>query len=322
LITVIIPYYQREAGILAKALASIAEQQAVGMPIQVLVVDDASPAPAAPELEALGPFRSQVTIIQQANGGPGAARNTGIEHAPNGTRYIAFLDSDDTWSTDHLARATAALESGYSFYFADHLQLGATVGAFARAGRIQPDQHPQLPNTFPGLHAYQGDLLDQIIRGNVIGTSTVVYDLQKFQDKRFKVEFTNAGEDYLFWMDLAHSGAKVAFSSSCEAHYGRGVNIFAGTGWGSEKHLLRLHNEIKYQKLTCQLFPVTPVQRAHININLGRLRIAFARDLLHRVAHRKKIPWDLLGRHLQLDPLSFLLIPFSLTSGLLQRGKS
>lgn len=322
MITVIIPYYQREAGILAKALASVAAQQPAGMPIQVLVVDDASPTPAEPEVEAIGAFSSQVRIIKQPNGGPGAARNTGIDNAPVGTRYIAFLDSDDIWSNDHLARATAALDSGYSFYFADHFQLEATVGAFARAGRIQPDKHPQLPDTFPGLHAYQGDLLDQIIRGNVIGTSTVAYDLKKFPDKRFKVEFTNAGEDYLFWMDIAYSGAKVAFSSTCEAHYGRGVNIFAGTGWGTEKHLLRLHNEIKYQKLTCKLFPVTPIQRAHINASLARLRKAFASDLLHRVAHRKKIPMGLLWRHLQLDPLSFLLMPFSLASGLLQRGKN
>ena len=179
-----------------------------------------------------------------------------------------------------------------------------------------------VPGAAPGLHAYQGDLLDQIIRGNVVGTSTVVYDLQQFPDKRFKVEFTNAGEDYLFWMDIAHSGAKVAFSSSSEANYGRGVNIFAGTGWGTEKYMLRLHNEIKYQKLTRQLFPVTPQQRAHIQASLGTLRNAFARDLLHRVAHRKPLQWGLLWRHVQLDPQSFLLMPFSLAGGLLQRGKS
>ena len=154
MITVVIPYYQREAGILAKALASIAAQQPAGMPVQVLVVDDASPVPAEPELEALGTFRNQVHVIRQPNGGPGAARNAGLDHAPAGTRYIAFLDSDDTWSTDHLARATAALGAGYSFYFADHVQLGATVGAFARAGRIQPGQHPQIPGGKQCLYGY------------------------------------------------------------------------------------------------------------------------------------------------------------------------
>nr|WP_315229097.1 glycosyltransferase family 2 protein [uncultured Albidiferax sp.] len=319
MITVIIPYYQNKPGILAKALKSIAAQKHLSVPVHVLVIDDASPIPAKSELEGIGPIDCNVQIILQPNGGPGAARNTGLDHAPAGTRYIAFLDSDDEWSNEHLSRAAEALGAGYEFYFTDHFQLNSTIGAFARAGRIQPSEHPQLPNTRPGLHAYQGDLLDQIIRGNVIGTSTVVYDFLRFSKNRFKVEFTNAGEDYLFWMDIAHSGAKVAFSSQCEAHYGSGVNVYAGTGWGSEKHLLRVHNEIKYKILTCQLFPVTEAQRLHIQNNLNTLRTSFAQDLLHRIMHRKKLPFDVLKKHFYLDPLSFFYLPKALGNAIFKK---
>ncbi|WP_394788762.1 glycosyltransferase family 2 protein [Rhodoferax sp.] len=322
MITVVIPYFQKESGILAKALASIAAQKAPSMAVHVLVVDDASPISAESELQATTPGNYTLQIIRQGNGGPGSARNTGIENAPLQTRYIAFLDSDDEWSTDHLARATAAMGAGFDMYFADHYQLGATVGAFARAGRIRPSDHPMLALPQTDIHEYKGDLLDQIIRGNVIGTSTVVYDFQRFQDKRFKIEFTNAGEDYLFWMDLAHSGAKVAFSNQCEATYGRGVNIFAGTGWGSEKHLLRIHNEIKYKKLILDIFPTTPVQRTHIQENLRSLRFSFAQDLLHRIVHRKKLPLPLLHEHFRLDTLSFLVLPMALISLLTQRGRA
>jgi succinoglycan biosynthesis protein ExoW len=309
MITVIIPYYQNKVGILSRALKSIAIQKNTSMPIHVLVVDDASPISAESELKSMGQIGCNVKILLQPNGGPGAARNTGLDHAPAETRYIAFLDSDDEWSDDHLLRAVAALDSGYEFYFSDHYQLNSTIGAFSRAGRIQPNEHPQLATTHLNLHAYQGDLLDQIIRGNVIGTSTVVYDFLKFSKNRFKIEFTNAGEDYLFWMDIAHSGAKVAFSGQCEAYYGYGVNIYAGTGWGSDKHLLRIHNEIKYKKLIFKLFPVTNLQRDHINLSLDKLCISFAQDLLHRVVHLKKLPFSLLKKHWQLDPLSFLSLP-------------
>ena len=319
MITVIIPYYQNKPGILSKALASIAAQKPTSMPVHVLVIDDASPVSAESELNSIGPISCNVKVVLQPNGGPGAARNTGLEHAPAETRYIAFLDSDDEWSDDHLSRAVAALGTGYEFYFADHYQLNSTIGAFSRAGRIKPSEHPQLNTTYPDLHAYQGDLLDQIIRGNVIGTSTVVYDFLRFPKNRFKVEFTNAGEDYLFWMDIAHSRAKVAFSSQCEATYGTGVNIYAGTGWGSEKHLLRVHNEIKYKKLTCKLFPVTDLQRRHINSNLDTLRTSFAQDLLHRVMHKKKLPFDLLKKHFQLDPLSFSHLPKVLLNSIYQK---
>ena len=157
--------------------------------------------------------------IRQPNGGPGAARNTGLDNAPEQARYVAFLDSDDEWSPDHLARAAAALQWGYDFYFADHLQIGAETSAFQRAGRISPEEHPALTAS-AGLHGYQGDMFDQTVRGNVIGTSTVVYDFARFGGHRFKVEFTNAGEDYLFWIDLVLDGARCAFSARTEAVYG------------------------------------------------------------------------------------------------------
>ena len=312
MITVIIPYYQKSPGILAKALTSIAAQQACPLPVHVIVVDDASPAPAGPELASAGPMPHPVQVIEQPNAGPGAARNTGLDNAPPGTRYIAFLDSDDEWTPDHLARAVAALDSGFDFYFADHYQLDQTTSAFLRAGRIQPTEHPALPNLPTGLLAYQGDMLGQIIQGNLIGTSTVVYSFRRFANQRFKVEFTNAGEDYLFWMELVHSGAKIAFSTHSEAKYGKGVNVYAGAGWGSEQHLLRVHNELKYRKTTAKLFALTEVQRDHIRDCVRDLRVSFVRDLLHRISHRKKLTPRLLATHFKMDPLTYAVAPIVL----------
>ena len=311
MITVIIPYYQNTPGILARALRSIATQQPCPLPVHVIVVDDSSPAPAGPELVSAGPTAHNIQVITQANGGPGAARNTGLDNAPPDTRYIAFLDSDDEWMPDHLARAFVALDQGYDFYFANHYQLGQTTSAFARADQIQSQKHPVLHGLPMGLHAYQGDMLDQIIMGNVIGTSTVVFDFQRFKRQRFKIEFSNAGEDYLFWMEVSNQNARIAFSSQCEARYGKGVNIYSGSGWGSDQHLLRVHNELKFRKITRKLFSLTSTQLAHIATSISKLRTAFARDLLHRVTHRKQLPFKLLMTHLMLDPSSYLSLPFT-----------
>ncbi len=321
MITVVIPYYQKSAGVLARVLASIAAQHPCGLPVHVIVVDDASPAPAGPEVATLGATRFTVEVITQANGGPGAARNTGLNHAPVQTRFIAFLDSDDEWAPDHLVRAVAVLESGFDFYFADHYQLDQHVSAFARAGRIDLAQHGALTGLPGGLFAYQGDMLDQIIRGNLIGTSTVVYDFNRFNSQRFKVQFTNAGEDYLFWMELVHLKARIAFSSQPEATYGKGVNVYAGSGWGSEQHLLRVHNEMKYRKLTGQLFPLNRQQQRHIEHCVRDLRLAFARDLLHRLSHRKPLQWPVLKQHFKLDPWSFLGLPTNLLKSILSGKK-
>jgi succinoglycan biosynthesis protein ExoW len=308
MITVIIPYYQEASGILQRALRSVNAQRDCPLPLHVIVVDDSSPVPAENELLDLGDLGVPVQCIRRPNGGPGAARNMGLDNAPEQTRYVAFLDSDDEWSPDHLARAVAALESGYDFYFADHLQLGAEVSAFRRAGRISPENHPALADN-TDLHGYQGDMLDQIVRGNVIGTSTVVFDYTRFRRHRFKVEFTNAGEDYLFWIDLVLDGARCTFSARTEAVYGRGVNVYAGSNWGSERHLLRVHNEIKFKKLLRRAYPLNELQRHTVDESLATLRWEFASDVMRRLRHRHSLPLNLLSAHLMLDPLSYVMLP-------------
>ncbi|MEO8118242.1 MAG: glycosyltransferase family 2 protein [Rhodoferax sp.] len=313
MISIVIPYFQRSPGVLRKALSSVAAQQACPLPVHVIVVDDASPVPALGEVAAAAlPDSISTTVIIQPNGGPGAARNTGLDAVPTGTRYVAFLDSDDEWSPDHLARAVAALEQGFDFYFADLYQLDQTVGAFARAGRIRPSDHPRLQTPHDGLHAYKGDMFDQVLRGNVVGTPTVMYRWDRFSALRFRDEFTTAGEDYLFWMSLASQGARVAFSSQIETTCGKGVNVFAGSGWGTDGHLLRVHQEIRYRQAVHQNFSLDTPQRLHIRRDLQRLRLAFVRDVLHRLTHRKGLPVGLLKAHAKVDPLTFAGLPWSL----------
>ena len=265
------------------------------------------------------PAQLSVTIVQQQNGGPGSARNTGLERVSDGTRYVAFLDSDDEWSSDHLARAVAALEQGYDFYFADLYQLGQTVGAFARAGHLHPEKHPLLAGAVDGLHKYIGDMFDQILRSNVIGTPTVVYSWQKFAAVRFRTEFTTAGEDYQFWMTLATQGAHCAFSSKVEATYGKGVNVYSGSGWGTEGHLLRVHQEIKFRLVVRKVFRLTQVQHQHVCRDLSRLRLAFVRDVLHRLSRNKPFPKGLLIAHLKTDPLTAAGFPWFVIQVLLNR---
>lgn len=59
---------------------------------EVILVDDGSTDDL---LGAIHPFRDRIRVFQQANSGPGPARNLGIRHA-TGT-YCAFLDGDDLW---------------------------------------------------------------------------------------------------------------------------------------------------------------------------------------------------------------------------------
>lgn len=313
-IAVIIPYYQKRAGILSKAVASALAQEG-GVAPTIIIVDDASPVPARVELAPLlAAHPGRLVILEQPNGGPAAARNKGLDNVPAGIEFVAFLDSDDEWIPAHLANAMAALGQGYDFYFADHYQLNQSVSAFQRAKRITLAEHPTVAGS-DHLHAYHGDMFDQILMGNIIGTSTVVYRYARQPALRFRTEFVYAGEDYLFWLELATLTDKIAFSSICECTYGEGVNIFAGSGWGTEKSLVRLHYEMKYKKALPLFFKLTKTQIRENRESVKRLRRSFVADLLHRLMHRKTIRSEVLWNQFQVDPQSFFFfLPIALQS--------
>lgn len=311
-VAVVIPHFQRKEGVLRGAVASALAQKDAGE-FPILVVDDESPVPARHELAGIvGAARDRIRIIEQRNSGPGAARNNGLAHVPAGTRYVAFLDSDDQWLDRHVQRALAALDAGFDFYFSDfYFPDYKKETAFNRAGRIRPDDHRRVAG-LDDVHEFQGDLFHQVMTGNVVGTSTVVYRHEKFPDLRFREAFFN-GQDYLFWLDFARLSRRVAFSSRVECDYGLGVNIYSGTGWGTEKSLYRLHNEIKLWRAVNGFYPLTPEQRAHNDRRIAYLREQFVIDVLHRLRRGETVDRAVLGRHLRVDPLSFLaFVPVTL----------
>jgi len=91
-VTVVIPVRDRQAE-LARCLAGLSGKAPAQMPDRmprVIVVDDCSADPAAIARVAAG---SEARVLRRpVNGGPGAARNTGLAAAD--TPLVAFLDSD------------------------------------------------------------------------------------------------------------------------------------------------------------------------------------------------------------------------------------
>lgn len=307
-ITVVIPYFQREPGILKKSLASVFASESVRN-VTILVIDDGSPEPARREIAELGETRFPVAIIRQPNAGPGGARNMGLENAPHDTDYVAFLDSDDIWSPQHLKHALLALNAGYDVYFSDHIQLGAETSAFRRAGRIDPGTHRTIAS-HDHLHEYSGDIFDQIVTGNLIGTSTVVFDFKKYHGLRFRTDLTSAGEDYLFWLELASSNARFSFGSLPEAEYGKGVNVYAGSGWGTDGHAHRIYHELGYRKTLKAVYNLNSHQYTFVNSEIRRLRQAFVADCVHRLLHRKKVSWNLVATVVRSEPkVTFYILP-------------
>ena len=102
-IDVIIPAFNA-ADYLGEAVASVvAQQRAVR---RTIVVDDGSTDATAGVASGLD---LPVELVRQDNRGSAAARNAGI--ALSDAALIAFLDADDRWAADKLARQAAALDA-------------------------------------------------------------------------------------------------------------------------------------------------------------------------------------------------------------------
>jgi len=99
LFSVIVATYGRPQ-LLAAALESVLAQAVSDF--EVIVVDDAGPV-------AVGtlPDPRVRAVRRTENGGPAAARNTGLRHARG--RYVTFLDDDDLYTPDRLALALEGL---------------------------------------------------------------------------------------------------------------------------------------------------------------------------------------------------------------------
>lgn len=309
-IGVVIPFYQKDKGILIRSITSVLEQTLFDR-ITVIIVDDESPVSAKDEMAA---FKNQpvdrIHIIEQKNGGAGSARNTALNNMPEEVEYVAFLDSDDEWEPGHVANAITALECGYDFYFSDFFFSDyKDQTAFKRANKITPNDHNLLDSS-NNIYEFVGNMHDQIIaKGNVIGTSNVVYRYNKFPTLRFREEFYN-GQDYLFWLDLSDQTERIVFSTNIECDCGKGINIYAGTGWGTEGSLRRLKNEIMVWTSVERFFDLNQHQKQANKKRLTKLREAIVRDILHRLRHKKPIQNKVLKEIITYDKgVIFQFIP-------------
>ncbi len=104
-VTVVIPVYDRAAG-LERTLVAIAAADAV--PAGIVVVDDGSSRREASEAERVASAAGARFVRRPVRGGPGAARNSGLELVD--TALVAFVDADVEPAADWLARLLPHLD--------------------------------------------------------------------------------------------------------------------------------------------------------------------------------------------------------------------
>lgn len=99
LVSIVMPTYNRRDSI-QRSIESVRGQWHQDW--ELLIVDDGSSDGTVEAVEGQDP---RIRVLRQANAGAYVARNNGLANARG--RYVAFLDSDDTWHPWHLALADA-----------------------------------------------------------------------------------------------------------------------------------------------------------------------------------------------------------------------
>lgn len=146
--------------------------------LEVIVVDDGSEDETF--MAALSVRDPRVRVFQiKKNSGAAAARNHALRQAHG--RYIAFLDADDLWLPGKLEAQIEAMQRtgiplSYTGFYRDDGKTRKTVSVPAKV-----------------THA-------QLLKGNVIGCLTAIYDSDTFgksamPDMRLR-------QDFALWLDL------------------------------------------------------------------------------------------------------------------------
>ncbi len=284
-VAIIIPYFQREPGLLKAAVLSILRQRDAP-PVQMIVVDDGSPLPAEHDLDAFGPeVRDRILVVRQPNRGAAAARNAGLERVPPVAEWIAFLDPDDIWGEDHLCTAIAALEKGYDLFFADNRRVGEDRSLFEELGLSVPHHRPI--DKVRALHEFTADLFTTVLSYSPIITSTVVYRRDGYAHLRFRESYRTY-EDSLFWLHFRD--ARVAFCANNQALLGLGVNISKRPDeWRSNRALEILRDIDGMYRLIPATFGLTPQQLALVRRLRRRNRRGTARTVVAMARRRVEI---------------------------------
>jgi glycosyltransferase involved in cell wall biosynthesis len=186
-VSVIIPCHNTEA-FLAETIESVLAQTRPAA--EILVIDDGSTDRTR---EVAASFGARVTLRSKPNGGPASARNLGM-HLATG-EYLAFLDSDDLWYPEKLARQLAAMETNpqIDLLFSEAWMFREERGARQLLRKI----------------GYTGDpTFRQLLFGDFIPNSTVLLRRSVVD----RVGWLNEDreligvEDYEYWMRVAYHG--------------------------------------------------------------------------------------------------------------------
>ena len=232
--SVIMPAYNSSEHI-AEAIDSMLNQ--TFQAFELIIVDDGSTDDTLSIVNEYAARDNRIRIIEQQNGGVGAARNTGIEAAQYD--WIALFDSDDIAFTDRFEKQVKAITEDPEL-----IVCSGAVQHMGYNGKILDDVKQVGPAT-------KADFYEQRKQGQLIYIATTAAVFRKDIAQRiggFDVRFRSAG-DTEFWDRMADHGPMIGLTDPLVYYRMHGGGIM-GTRYAE------LYRNTRYLEMRCK-------ERAH-----------------------------------------------------------
>lgn len=266
-VSVVIPTYNR-AHVVGRAIRSVLNQ--TYQDFEIIVVDDGSTDNTEEVVKSFNDPRIRY-IRHEENRGGSAARNTGIRAARGA--YIAFLDSDDEWLPEKLAKQVQKMTcSGDQVGF---VYTGVKV-IDAETGRCLVEKVPFL----------EGNVYSQLLEGAFIGTcSSVMVRKTAIEEVSGFDEQLVSRQDWDCWIRIAYS-----YNVSCIPE----CLVVRYTG------LLQISS--KLQRIAEGTVQLLEKHRANLDKRPRTFGKKLAELAMLQLAYNRKLGWATARRALKIYP--------------------
>lgn len=196
LVSIIMPSYNSQKTI-AESIESVLEQTYENW--ELLITDDCSSDDTVEIIKIFCERDNRIKLFElENNSGAGAARNYSINEAKG--RFIAFLDSDDCWSSEKLSKQLSFMQKEDSKFSFSWYQK---VSNENRLGNIV---------TAPKKVRYS-----DILSSNSIGCLTAIYDVNYFG--KVYMPLIRKRQDMALWLKLLEIIEFADCVQECLAYY-------------------------------------------------------------------------------------------------------
>jgi glycosyltransferase involved in cell wall biosynthesis len=232
---------------LAAAVASVLAQTRTDL--ELIVVDDASPTPAAALLADVRDPRVRI-VRRRRRGGPAAARNVALRLAR--TPLVSQLDADDTWEPGYLEAILPCF---------DDPRVGL---AYSNCSILD---HPDGLDTYiPDATVHPMDRFPKIAEQNPVPALTATMRTAAVRAAGGYARWLYVAEDYHLYLKLARAGWRFAYVDSRLACY-RWPTPANGVSYDPRR---RAREELKMYAGFVARHPLTPGPRRQLRVRARR----------------------------------------------------